>query len=146
MPDTPIAVVFLAHEQPRYVAASLRSLLREAGARLEAVVVDNGSGPEVGSALDDFERDAVAAGHVVKRIRFDENVGAIRGRNEALALVESEHVAFIDSDCLARTRGWLAKASAYLDANPDIGITGPKLVMIAYRRGGIRRRMNVSSE
>jgi len=123
-----IGVVFLAHEQPRYVAASLGSLLRDAGAPLEAVVVDNGSGPEVGSALDDFEREALSAGHVVRRLRFEENIGAIRGRNEALALVESEHVALIDSDCLARTSGWAARLAEYLDANADAGIVGPKLV------------------
>ena len=126
--EKPIGVVFLAHEQPRYVAAALGSLLRHAGARLEAVVVDNGSGPEVGHALEAFERDAIAAGHAVKRLRFDENVGAIRGRNEAMAVVESELVAFIDSDCLARTEGWLAKMASYLDANPKVGIAGPKLV------------------
>ncbi|MHC4248011.1 MAG: glycosyltransferase family 2 protein [Planctomycetota bacterium] len=128
MADGRVGVVFLAHEQPRYVAAGLGSLTRDSGARLEAVVVDNGSGPEVGRVLDDFEREAAAAGHVVKRLRFDENVGAIRSRNEGLALVESEYVALIDSDCLARTQGWLAKMAAYLDAHADVGVVGPKLV------------------
>ncbi len=123
-----IGVVFLAHEQPRYVAASLGSLLRDAGAQLEAVVVDNGSGPEVGRALDEFEREALAAGHVVKRLRFDENIGAIQGRNEAMALVESELVAFIDSDCLARTQGWAARLAEYLGSRSDAGVVGPKLV------------------
>ena len=128
MERTRIAVVFLAHEQPRYVAASLGSLLRHAGVPLEVVAVDNGSGPDVARALDDFEREAAPADHVVRRLRFDENVGAIRGRNEALALVESEYVAFMDSDCMARTQGWLGKLAGLLEAHSDVGIVGPRLV------------------
>lgn len=128
MADGSIGVVVLAHGKPRYLDACLASLVRDSGARLEVVAVDNGSGAEVGRVLDGFERDAAAAGHAVKRLRFDGNVGAIRGRNEALALVESDRVAFLDSDCLARTDGWLAKMSAWLGAHSGAGIVGAKLV------------------
>ncbi len=118
----------LAHGKPRYAAACLDSLLADSGVLLEVILVDNGSGPEVGAVFNLFEERARADGHTVKRLRFETNVGAIRGRNEALDLVESEHVAWVDSDCLARTRGWLALLRAYLGRNPDVGIVAPKLV------------------
>ena len=123
-----VGVVMLACGKPRYAAGCLGSLLAHAGAPLETVLVDNGSGPEVARVFDRFEADAGSAGHVVRRLRFETNVGAVRGRNEALALVEADRVAWIDSDCLARTRGWLAKLARFLDEHPDVGIVGPKLV------------------
>ena len=121
-------VVILACGQPRYAASCLRSLLADSGASVETVLVDNGSGPEVGGVFDRFERDSRAAGDTVRRLRFETNVGAVRGRNEALALVESEYVAWLDSDVIARTRGWLAKLARFLDEHADVGIVGPKLV------------------
>jgi len=123
-----IGVVLLAHGQAAYVRRCLASLAEHSGVPLEAVLVDNGSGPEVGSAFDEFERAARGSRSVVRRIRFDRNVGAIRARNEALALVESDSVAWLDSDCIARTRGWLARLERRLSESPDVGIVGPKLV------------------
>jgi GT2 family glycosyltransferase len=118
----------LAHGHAEYVERALGSLAREAGAPLEMVLVDNGSGLEVARAFDAFEPAARAAGHVVKRLRFQENVGAVRGRNEAMRLVESDLVAWADSDVLARTRSWAARLSGFLDSHPDCGVVQPKLV------------------
>lgn len=123
-----VGVVMLACGKPRYAEACLASLLAHARAPLETVLVDNGSGPKVARVFDRFEGDATLAGHVVRRLRFEANVGAVRGRNGALALVESDSVAWLDSDCVARTSGWLAKLARFLDEHPDVGIVGPKLV------------------
>lgn len=128
MSDRRAAVLVLAHEQPAYARACLESVLAHAGVALEFVLVDNGSGTEVGRAFDDLERRAASSGHVVRRLRFEENVGAIRGRNEGMALVESDLVAWVDSDCLSRSRSWLARLSSYLTDHADVGIAGPKLV------------------
>lgn len=121
-------MLVLAHGHSAYVRRCLDSLLRHAGTKLEAVLVENGADPEVASVFDDFSRAAERSGHKVKRLRFEENVGAVRARNEALALVESEFVAWLDSDCLARTRAWLRRLVGVLEERTDVGIVGPKLV------------------
>ncbi len=43
-----VAVVMLAHGKAAYLERALASVAAEAGVALEIVVVDNGSGPEVG--------------------------------------------------------------------------------------------------
>jgi GT2 family glycosyltransferase len=123
-----VAILVLAHNKPEYVGACLRSILARAEFDLELVLVDNGSAADVAAVFDSVEAAAVAAGHTIKRLRFDENVGAIRGRNEGMALVESTCVAWVDSDCLVRSRGWLSRLVAHLDGSSDTGIVGPKLV------------------
>jgi len=128
MDSSRIGVVVLAHEQAAYAERALASLLEAAGRPLEAVLVDNGSGPAVGEVFDRFETAARARGETVRRLRFEANVGAIRGRNEAMELVESDLVVFLDSDCLARTRRWAALLADHLDGHKDVGIVGPKLV------------------
>ncbi len=107
-----VGVIVLACGQAPYTRGCLDSLLAHAGAPLEAVLVENGRDAEVRAAFDAFEAAARPAGHLVRRLRFETNVGAVRGRNEALALVASDFVAWLDSDCVARTRGWLARLSA----------------------------------
>jgi len=123
-----IAVLTLAHGKPEYVGACLDSILSNAPVPLELVLVDNGSGPAIAEVFDRAESRAGPAGHVVRRLRFEENIGAICGRNEGMKLVGSDLVAWIDSDCLVRSRGWLPALAGYLDAHPDVGIVGPKLV------------------
>lgn len=122
-----IAVVVLACDKAAYVARALESLSAEAGAPLEFVLVDNGSGPEVGEAFSRFEVSAHGA-HLVKRLRFETNVGAVRGRNEAMSLVESDLVAWVDNDVLARSRRWAVALARRLEERADVGIVGPKLV------------------
>jgi GT2 family glycosyltransferase len=122
-----IAVVMLACDKAPYVARALESVSAEAGAPLECVLVDNGSGLEVGEAFSRFE-EAVGGTHLVKRLRFETNVGAVRGRNEAMSIVESDFVAWVDNDVLARSRGWATALARRLDERADVGIVGPKLV------------------
>ena len=63
------------------------------------VVVDDGSDDPDAVA-------AVCAGTRARLIRRDRNGGPGAARNEALAVVDTELVAFVDSDCTA-SPGWL---------------------------------------
>lgn len=123
-----VSVVVLACGAPEYVRECLASIAKHAGVGLELVLVDNGCGPEVGAVLDEAERRSLEFGHSVKRIRFETNVGAVRGRNAAMKLVGSPFTAWADSDCLARTRGWARHLRDYLAAHADVGVVGPKLL------------------
>jgi GT2 family glycosyltransferase len=118
----------LAHGKPAYLERALQSVAAEAGAPLEVVLVDNGSGRDVGEVVSRFEQAARGGPHVLKRLRFETNVGAVRGRNEAMGLVESEFVAWVDNDILARSRGWARRLAAFAEATGGLGIVGPKLV------------------
>jgi len=122
------SVLILAHNKAPYVEAAIDSVMKHSAAPFELILVDNGSGPEVGAVFDAAEKRAAEAGTALKRLRFQENIGAIRGRNEGLALAEGDFVAWVDNDCLVRTKGWLARLRRFMEDSPDVGIVGPKLV------------------
>ena len=122
------SILILAHEKAAYVEAAIASVMAHSGAAIELILVDNGSGSEVGTVFDRAEARAAAAGIALKRLRYDENVGAIRGRNGGLALAEGSYVAWVDNDCLVRTDRWLEKLKRFLEEHDDVGIVGPKLV------------------
>jgi N-acetylglucosaminyl-diphospho-decaprenol L-rhamnosyltransferase len=85
----------------------------------EVFLVDNGS--EDGTA--DAVEEAFPTVHV---IRLDGNIG-VAARNEGLRRARGRLRMFLDSDARL-TPGALPELVAFLDANPDAGLVGPKLL------------------
>ncbi len=82
------------------------------------VVVDDGS--------DDPESVAGVCGrHGARLIRRPVNGGPGAARNDALAVIDTELVAFVDSDC-AVDPGWLAPLVRHFD-DPTIGAVAPRI-------------------
>lgn len=89
------------------------------GARLETIVVDNGS--------DDGAADMVAREFPrVVLVRNAENAGFARASNQAAARAKGRFLLFLNNDTLvpAHTLGRLVD---YLEAHPDVGLVGPRL-------------------
>ena len=98
------------------------------GAAVFRDMVDNGSTDSTAALLDDFQERFERSGIGVTRIRFDQNVGAVAGRNQALSRVNGQFVVFIDNDVVHRTRSWMERFVDYLLADPEVGAVGPKLI------------------
>lgn len=84
--------------------------------------------------VDDGSLDAAAVADVVRRhgarlIRRDLNGGPAAARNTGLAAVDTEVVAFIDSDCVP-PEGWLAPLAAHL-ADPLVAAVAPRIAAVA---------------
>ncbi|MCP4640920.1 MAG: glycosyltransferase family 2 protein, partial [bacterium] len=123
-----ISILLLAHNKAAYTQRCLNSLLRSTFRPFQIVLADNGSTDETPRVMDAFERRAVADGIAVERLRFDENVGAIEGRNRGMERLEGEVWVWMDNDIVVRTRSWLERLRAVLEGNPKVGVVGPKLV------------------
>jgi mycofactocin system glycosyltransferase len=80
--------------------------------------------------VDDASRDpgpvaAVCAAHGARLVRRADNGGPAAARNDGLEEVDTDLVAFVDSDCVV-TPGWLAELT-WLFADPDIGAVAPRI-------------------
>jgi GT2 family glycosyltransferase len=114
------------------VLTCLESLERHRGdLRLQIVVVDNGS--------RDGTAEVVASRHPeVEIVRLGRNAG-MPARNEGLRRARGRHRMFIDSDASV-TAGALETLVGALDADPSLGLVGPRLVYRDGRRQPSTRR------
>ena len=115
-----LTVIVIGHDVRDEVMDCLASLRRHAGAlRLQVIYVDNGS--------RDGSADAVArAFGEVEVVRRAGNEG-VPARNHGLRRARGRHRMFLDSDA-AVTPGALEVMVDALDADPRIGLVGPRLV------------------
>lgn len=122
------SVILLHHNKAAYSHACLESLLVSTARPLQVINVDNGSQDETAALLEAWETRAGAAGVNVARLSFPANIGAVRGRNEALAVATGQYVAFLDNDTVVAQADWLEKLATVLEENPQCSIVAPRLL------------------
>jgi mycofactocin system glycosyltransferase len=99
-------------------AESLDRCLAALGGRHPVIVVDDAS-------VDPTAVARVAEAHGAALIRRPVNGGAGAARNTALAVVDSDVVAFLDSDCIPES-DWIDRLIGHL-ADPLVAIAAPRI-------------------
>ena len=125
---TMISVIVLHHDKADYSRACLQSLLRSTARPLEVINIDNGSHDATPQILDDWEAAARDQGIETQRRRFENNAGAVGGRNAAMEMARGDYLVFIDNDTIVAQTGWLEALRDFLDADPRRAIVAPKMV------------------
>ena len=87
---------------------------------LQVIVVDNGSEDGTVEAIGERHPEA-------ELVRNPTNRGITVARNQGLRRAEGRYIAMLDSDAYARP-GALERLCSFLDANPGVGMVGPRLV------------------
>ena len=112
--EVEVSTVIPCHNGERYVAETIRSVLRQGHDRLEIIVVDDGS--------TDRTREVVESlGPPVRYVRQPRG-GAARARNGGVALATGAILAFLDADDLWPD-GALSALLAPLERDPGLGMT-----------------------
>jgi mycofactocin system glycosyltransferase len=96
----------------------------------QVLVVDDGSS-------DPGAVEAVCRRHGARLVRRPVSGGPSAARNQGAALVTTELVAFVDSDCLARA-GWFDDLVGLFD-DPEVGAVAPRIRPVGVRPAGVRR-------
>ncbi len=113
--NTPLfSVVMPTYRRAASTAAAVRSVLAQADARWECLVVDDGSGDGTQAALSGFADP---------RLRFfwnGKNRGQHACRNQAIREARGEWIAFLDSDDLFLPER-LSKLAAAISTRPSVG-------------------------
>jgi mycofactocin glycosyltransferase len=110
-------------------AAMLDRCLAAVAGRYPVVVVDDGSadGPAVADA---------AARHGASVLRRESSGGPAAARNTGLAGIQTDLIAFLDSDCVPPP-GWIDALAAHL-ADPLVAAVAPRIVTLAPRTSAAR--------
>ena len=122
------SIIILACDKADYTEACLRSLLNTRPVRFEVVVVDNGSTDRTPGMLASMKADFAFFGSRLKVIRNESNVGACRGRNQAMQTAEGEYFVFLDNDCVTCDPAWIETLRGALEEHAGVGIVGPKMI------------------
>lgn len=123
-----ISVIILHHDKAEYSRACLQSLLHSSARPLEIINVNNGSRDATAGVLDEWETAAQQAGIETQRLNYPENIGAVRGRNEAMKIARGEYFVFLDNDTIIAQKDWLETSQQFLEADPKRGIVAMKLL------------------
>ncbi|QIS41729.1 glycosyltransferase family 2 protein [Clavibacter capsici] len=111
-----VGVVVLSQgRRPEGLAASLRSVLRQEGVAIDAVVVGNGWVPE---GLPDG----------VRGVHLPENLGIPAGRNAGVPHVGGTTLFFLDDDETVPSATFLADSLALMRRFGDVALVQPRIV------------------
>lgn len=120
-----VTIVVPVKDRPVQLDRLLTSVRSDPESRSCAIViVDDGSNPESGREIA-----GVAQRHGAMVIRHDRSYGPARARNAGAAIVDTDYVAFVDSDCQTEA-GWLSRCLAHFN-DPQVGVVAPRIVAMA---------------
>jgi GT2 family glycosyltransferase len=123
------ALIVVNYNKVPYTRLCLSSVLASRPTFAHIIAIDNGSSDGTRQYLEgELPALAEVAGVEATVILNDTNAGACTARNQGLAVATERYLAFMDNDVCVRTRGWLALLAEALEAAPDVGIAGPKLL------------------
>ena len=115
------AVVILNWNTKGYLRDFLPGLIASTkGMDAEVIVADSAS---TDGSLEMLSQEFPA----VRQIPLDKNYGFTGGYNRALAQVEADYFVLINSD-IEVPESWLRPLVAWMDAHPECGACGPKLL------------------
>jgi GT2 family glycosyltransferase len=120
-------VLILALDRPDETLAAIASALAQTGVSRHVVVVDQGSCTSTLARLT----AAVAERAEVKLVSAGSNLGVAAGRNLAASLGHGRVIVALDNDAEFADATTLARAVAALDAAPDVGAVGFRIVTYA---------------
>lgn len=119
-----ITVALSVHNNAAYLAEALDSILAQSFGDFELVIVNDGSSDASPAIID-----AYAARDARIRAVHRPNSGLIASLNYILELARGEYVARMDGDDIALPERF-ARQVAFLDAHPDHGVVGTRVLRI----------------
>ena len=110
-----ITVIVPAYNIADYLSGCVESLLQQALAELEIILVDDGSTDETGRLCDAF-----AAREPRIRVIHQENQGPAAARNAGLAAARGEYISFVDGDDRLQPGAFTRLWTIVEDCHPDV--------------------------
>jgi GT2 family glycosyltransferase len=122
-----VSILITTFNSRRFIRPCLDSILAQGPGDTEIIVVDNGSSDETVSLL---RRNYPA----VKLIANKENLGACRGRNQAIAAASGKWILALDCDVVLENDFIVALLTCVRDLDGRVGILQPKILAADKKR------------
>lgn len=121
MPQKKISVIIVSYNVQYFLELCLDSVLRALkGIDAEIIVVDNQSEDESCELVRERFEEVIL-------IANTENAGFSRANNQGLAIARGSYIHFLNPDTVL-PEDFYTHTLAYLDAHPDTGCLGPRLI------------------
>jgi N-acetylglucosaminyl-diphospho-decaprenol L-rhamnosyltransferase len=122
--DFDLSIVLLVWRDRAFLPACLEALARARGClALEIIVVENGITLEA----NEYAPPEFAASQTpIRRIHNPQNRGVALARNQGLDAARGRYLMLLDVDTVV-TQDALVNLVHYMDANPQVGLAGPRL-------------------
>jgi GT2 family glycosyltransferase len=121
MSEPKVSIVIVNWKTPKLLAACLDSLIKDPDHnQFELWVVDNASGDE---SLEMLSSQYPS----VNVIANSENVGFSKACNQAVPQTQGEYVLLLNPDTIIYDNA-VSKLAAFMDAHPDCGAAGPRVL------------------
>lgn len=134
MPAELVSIIVLSHDKAAYTKRCLESVMASTHRPFEFVLVDNGSTDGTVELLHDIQHRCHRDGIGCELVLNETNVGAVRGRNQALERVHGRFIVFMDNDVEATDPQWMQKLLSEFKQRPQAGIVAPKLLLPGEQR------------
>ena len=118
---TDLSIIIVNYNDEKFLKDCLSSVYNETPhISLEIIFVDNNSSD---NSVELVKREFPK----VKIIRNKENLGFCKANNQGLRIFQGRYALLLNTDTIVKDRA-LEKMVGFMDANPKIGICGPKLL------------------
>lgn len=124
--DGSVAVIMPVHNAERYLSESIQSILSQTFTDFQLIIVDDGSRDASWSIIESFDDNRIV------KVRFDESRGIVSALNTALRMTDSEFIARMDADDVARDDRF-QKQLEFLRSRPDVGVCGSAIRIVKGR-------------
>lgn len=112
-----VSVLMAVYNGEQYLREAINSILDQTFTDFEYIIVDDGSTDRSLQIINSYQDPRI------KVIRNPHNVGLTRSLNQGLDLACGEYIARMDSDDISLPER-LAKQVAYMDAHPEVAVSG----------------------
>ena len=125
--DGSVAVLLPVYNAELYLREAIQSIISQTFGNYRLIVVDDASSDSSWSIIEGFNDRRIV------KIRLPESKGIVNALNIALELADSEFIARMDADDIARNDRF-EKQFDFLTSHPEVGVCGSSIKMI---KGGL---------
>ncbi|MBC7694099.1 MAG: glycosyltransferase family 2 protein [Burkholderiales bacterium] len=123
-----VSIIMTAYNEELYIKEAIESVLAQTYTDFEFIIVNDGSIDQTESIILSFSDDRI------KYVKNEHNLKLIDSLNIGLNLAKGKYIARMDSDDLCMPER-LEKQIEFMEANPEIGISGAQLIVFGSHDG-----------
>jgi len=123
-----VSIVMAAYNEEKHISESITSVLAQTYPHFEFIIVNDGSTDQTDNIIRSFKDPRI---HYIIN---EKNLKLIDSLNKGLQIAKGKYIARMDADDICMPER-LEKQVAFMEANPEIGISGAQLQTFGNTRG-----------
>jgi glycosyltransferase involved in cell wall biosynthesis len=123
-----ISIVMAAFNEEKHINESIDSILKQTYSDFELIIINDGSTDKTEQIIKSFGDKRIVY------VKNEKNLKLISSLNKGLELARGKYIARMDADDICYPKR-LEKQLSFMEANPEVGISGAQLEIFGNSRG-----------